>query len=104
MGLCLGLSLACSISINAQKVTFNKERVSLKQAFERIESVSKYKIAYNAQQLDVNKQIVLNQNQKDVLQVLDELLKGTGCTYKVEGNYIVITSAKSMGGVKSKVP
>ena len=82
MGLCLGLSLVGPLSLSAQKVTFNGERLSLKQAFERIESVSKYKIAYNTQQLDVSRQIVLNQKQKDVLQVLDDLLKGTGCSYK----------------------
>lgn len=57
----VGLMLAGSLSVNAQKVTFNGERVSLKQAFQKIESVSKYKIAYNATQLDVNKIVTLNQ-------------------------------------------
>ena len=55
----VGLMLAGSLSVNAQKVTFNGERVSLKQAFQKIESVSKYKIAYNATQLDVNKIVTL---------------------------------------------
>ena len=32
----LGLMLAGNISVNAQKVTFNGEKVSLKQAFEKI--------------------------------------------------------------------
>lgn len=58
--------LAGSLSVNAQKVTFNGERVSLKQAFQKIESVSKYKIAYNATQLDVNKIVTLNQKNVDV--------------------------------------
>lgn len=91
LGLGLGLALAGNLSVNAQKVSFDKERLSLKQAFEKLESVSKYKIAYNNAQLDVNKQVVLNQKERDVLQVLDELLKGTNCTYKVNDNYIVIT-------------
>lgn len=102
MGLCLGLSLVGPLSLNAQKVTFNGERLSLKQVFERIESVSKYKIAYNTHELDVNRQIVLNQKQKDVLQVLDDLLKGTGCSYALDGNYIVITSKNRQTG-NSKV-
>jgi len=92
LGLGVGLFLAGSLSVNAQKVSFNGERLSLKQAFEKIESVSKYKIAYNTSQLDVNKQVVLNQKNQDVLQILSDLLKGTNCVYQVNDNYIVITA------------
>lgn len=87
----VGLMLAGSISVNAQKVSFNGEQVSLKQAFQKIESVSKYKIAYNATQLDVNKIVTLNQKNVDVLKVLDVILVGTDCTYKINDGYIVIT-------------
>lgn len=91
LGFGVGLFTAGSLSVNAQKVSFNGERLSLKQAFEKIESVSKYKIAYNTSQLDVNKQVVLNQKNQDVLQILSDLLKGTNCVYQVNDNYIVIT-------------
>lgn len=87
----VGLMLAGSISVNAQKVSFNGEQVSLKQAFQKIESVSKYKIAYNATQLDVNKIVILSQKNVDVLKVLDAILVGTDCTYKINDGYIVIT-------------
>lgn len=83
--------LAGSLTVGAQNVTFNEKEVSLKQAFEKIELVSKYKIAYNESQLDVSKIVALKNKQTDVLNLLDELLKGTGCTYNVKGNYIVIT-------------
>lgn len=99
MTLGVGLLLAGNLAVNAQKVTFNGEQVSLKQVFEQIESVSKYKIAYNTAQLDVNRKVTLNQKDTDVLQVLDQLLAGTGCTYKVNENYIVITSQQT-GAVK----
>lgn len=99
MTLGVGLLLAGNLAVNAQKVTFNGEQVSLKQAFEQIESVSNYKIAYNTAQLDVNRKVTLNQKDTDVLQVLDQLLAGTGCTYKVNENYIVITSQQT-GAVK----
>lgn len=99
MTLGVSLLLAGNLAVNAQKVTFNGKQVSLKQAFEQIESVSKYKIAYNTAQLDVNRKVTLNQKDTDVLQVLDQLLAGTGCTYKVNENYIVITSRQT-GEVK----
>ena len=44
LGLGVGLFLAGSLSVNAQKVSFNGERLSLNQAFEKIESVSKYRL------------------------------------------------------------
>ena len=87
----MALALVGSFPVNAQKVSFNGERLSLKQAFEKIESVSKYKIAYNTSQLDINRQVVLNQKEQDVLQVLSDLLKGTDYSYQVTDNYIVIT-------------
>ena len=99
MTLGVGLLLAGELAVNAQKVTFNGEQVSLKRAFEQIESVSNYKIAYNTSQLDVNRKVTLNQKNTDVLQVLDQLLAGTGCTYKVNENYIVIT-AQQAGSLK----
>lgn len=44
---CLRLALCMlmvgTISIHAQRVSFNGERMSLKKAFERIEQLSKYK-------------------------------------------------------------
>ena len=84
------LLLAGSLSIQAQNVSFNNERLTLKQAFEKIESVSNYKIAYNASKLNVNRQVVLNQKNKSVPQVIEELLKGTNFTLEVKGNQIVI--------------
>ena len=67
MTLGVGLLLAGDLAVNAQKITFNGEQVSLKRAFEQIESVSNYKIAYNTSQLDVNRKVTLNQKNTDVL-------------------------------------
>lgn len=97
----VSLMLAGNLTVSAQKVTFHGEQVPLKQAFEKIESVSKYKIAYNPSLLDVNKLVVLNYKDKDVLKVLESLLKGTGCTYQINDNYIVITPLQK--GIVKKV-
>lgn len=107
MTFCLSLIAAGCLQLSAQRVTFQEGTVSLKQAFEKIESASKYKIAYNDTQLDVTKQVVLNQKNKDVLQVLSDVLKGSGYTFKSKGNYLIITSenqrdSQSSQGHKSK--
>ena len=97
------LLFAGSLSVGAQNVSFNNERLTLKQAFEKIESVSNYKIAYNASQLNVNKQVVLNQKNKSVTQVMDDLLSDTGCTYEIKGNQIVITPLESKAATSDKI-
>lgn len=88
--LCLGLAMAGSLPGYAQKVTFKDGAVSLRQAFGKLESASTYKIAYNDSQLDVSRQVTLNQENKEVLDILSELLRDTGYTYKINGNYIII--------------
>lgn len=89
--LCLSLMVAGCLQVNAQKVTFHEGQVSLKQAFEKLEAVSKYKIAYNEAHLDVSKSVVLNQQNQEILDILSELLINTGYTFKKNGNYLVIT-------------
>lgn len=99
---CLSFLIAGCLQINAQKVSFNEGTVSLKEAFQKIEASSKYKIAYNGTQLDVNKKVELNQNNVEVLDVLSQVLAGTGYTYSVKGDYLVITSP-SQNAVNQKV-
>ena len=99
---CLSFLIAGCLQINAQKVSFSEGTVSLKEAFQKIEASSKYKIAYNGTQLDVNKKVVLNQKNVEVLDVLSQVLAGTGYTYSVKGDYLVITSP-SQNAVNQKV-
>jgi len=96
------LLLAGSLSLQAQNVTFNNERMTLKQAFEKIESLSNYKIAYNSSQLDVSRQVVLNQKNKSVSSVISDLLKGTGYTFEIKGDQIVIVAKKETAS--NKIP
>ena len=84
------LLLASQMTISAQNVSFSTNKVTLKSAFEKIEKASKYKIAYNSSQLNANRSVTLSKKSDDVFGMLTKLLKGTNCTYELEGNYIII--------------
>lgn len=84
------LLLASQMTISAQNVSFSTNKVTLKSAFEKIEKASKYKIAYNSSQLNANRSVTLSKISDDVFGMLTQLLKGTNCTYELEGNYIII--------------
>jgi TonB-linked SusC/RagA family outer membrane protein len=93
--------LAGSLSLQAQNVSFNNELLTLKKAFEKIESVSNYKIAYNASKLNVNKKVLLNQKNKPVPQIIEELLKDTDYTFDMKGNQIIIVPKNQKKSEKS---
>lgn len=80
------------MAVFAQTVSFGSNKVTLKSAFEKIEQSSKYKVAYNSSQLDANRTVTLTKKSDNVFGMLNQLLKGTNCTYELEGNYIVIKS------------
>lgn len=84
------LLLAIQMTISAQNVSFSTNKVTLKSAFEKIEKASKYKIAYNSSLLNANRSVTLSKKSDDVFGMLTQLLKGTNCTYELEGNYIII--------------
>ncbi|MGN0048957.1 MAG: TonB-dependent receptor [Bacteroides sp.] len=88
------LLLSCSMTLEAQNVSFSNEKISLKEAFSKIESVSKYKIAYNSTQLDVNRMVVLPQKDMPVLDAVNELLKGTNYAYELKGDQIIVFEKK----------
>ena len=100
---CLCFLIAGCLQINAQKVSFNEGTVSLKEAFQKIEASSKYKIAYNGTQLDVSKRVQLNQKNVEVLDVLSQILADTGYTYSIKGDYVVISApSKNAANQKEK--
>lgn len=87
---CFCLLLAGQMTLSAQNVSFGSNKVTLKSAFEKIEQASKYKIAYNSSQLDANRTVTLTKKSDDVFGMLSQLLKGTNCTYELDGNYIIV--------------
>ena len=100
--LCLGLTMAGNFPLGAQRLTFHEGSISLKQAFEKIEVNSNYKIAYNNSNLDVSKKVLMNQEDMEVLDVLSQLLNNTGYTFKVKGSYVLIVPATTKSDQKKK--
>lgn len=77
------------LPVSAQQVSFNTGKTRLKQVFDRIEQSTKYKFEYNSM-FNVNRTVYLKQKKADALSIVSDVLKGTGYTYSLRGNYIVI--------------
>ncbi len=100
------LPLSLSLFLVAPNVqTFAKEQiksisvqlsdVSLKEAMNRIESVSGYSFFYDENDIDLSARVSLNASNESLINVLDAMLKSTGLTYEISKNQIVLYAISS---------
>ncbi len=82
--------LGGSLPSAAQRITLPVGKSTLKTVFHRIEKATKYKFEYNSS-LNVNRRVNVGKSSDDALAYVTELLRDTGFTYTLRGNYIVIT-------------
>lgn len=92
--LCLFISIESSFAQN-KGITINSTNISLSEIFHTIENQTGYSIAYEQSELDLNKRFNLFVNNTPLQEVLDVCLKGTKCTYKLNGYHIIIRSGSS---------
>lgn len=87
---CLMLSQTVLWAQDAHKISIKKEKLTLKEALKEVEKQSKTSIAYNESQLGANKVISLNLSDATLDTALSQILKGTGFSYRLEGNYVIL--------------
>ncbi|WP_025829922.1 TonB-dependent receptor [Segatella maculosa] len=104
-----GAFLAGCMTVHAQTVFLGSNKVTLKQAFEKIEKASKYRIVYNATLIDTSRTHSVSKTEGDALELLKLVLQSAGCEYEINGNYITVrpksskTPSKSSNTNKKKI-
>lgn len=74
-----------------KKVTLNKTSQPLALIFKELNSQTGVVFSYNPVQLNDQRKVTLSALKVPLRLVLDDLLKGTKCTYKLKKNYLIIT-------------
>lgn len=77
-----------------QKISLSQNNITLQKAFESVERQAQISINYNKTKLNVNKRLTINVRDKNLSDVLDYLLVGTGFTYKIDSKYVIIVPVK----------
>jgi TonB-linked SusC/RagA family outer membrane protein len=77
----------------AQQVSLSNTRLTLKTAFIEIEKQTEMSVDYNREIIDVNKTVSVSRKEGSLSEIMIALLQGTGCTYVVRENHIVISQA-----------
>lgn len=78
----------------AQQVSLSNSRLTLRTAFTEIEKQTDMSVDYNREMIDVNKTVSIPRKEGSLTEIMTALLQGTGCTYIVRDNHIVISKAQ----------
>ncbi|MCD4696667.1 MAG: TonB-dependent receptor [Bacteroidales bacterium] len=69
---------------------------TLEELFQYIESQGEYKIFYQNDQVDVNRKVTIDPNQTDMDKLLTQALEGSGLSFRIVENHIVIMLKKEV--------
>lgn len=83
-----------SFAQNDSKITVQQKKITVIDALKVVERQSKMSINYSDSQLKGKEIANLNLKNALVSTALDVILKETGFTYQIQGNYIIITEQK----------
>lgn len=73
------------------KLTLNLTHVPIANVLEKIEDSSEYYFLYNAKLIDVEREISIAADNKDISDILTTLFSGTGVNYKIIDRRIILT-------------
>lgn len=79
----------------AQQVSLSNSRLTLRTAFTEIERQTDMSVDYNREIIDVNKTVSIPRKEGSLSEIMTVLLQGTGCTYVVRENHIVISKVQA---------
>lgn len=76
-------------SIYKDHISFS-HKGSLESALLKIESLSNYRFAYKAKEINALQEVSLSLTNQSIANILDKLLKGTSLSYQQQGDYILL--------------
>ena len=99
--ICLLLVGSAIYAPNSSKITIKRKNISLQEALAEVRKLTHMSISYNDSQLPVNR-ISLDIEKQPLEQALKVILKGTGFTYLIKDNYIMIVPEQNIKKAKSR--
>lgn len=88
--LILCLFVSGTLYAQNQKINLPKGTITIQRVFQEIEKQTDLSVDYNQSKLNMNKQIVVKEPSKTLSKALDEVLIGSGLTYKIDAGHILI--------------
>jgi TonB-linked outer membrane protein, SusC/RagA family len=96
------ITVSASSYSQTTKLSINVKKGTFVDVLKQIENQSEYYFYYNNDEVKALKDVTINVNQKNIQEVLEELLSGTNLEYKIIDRYIALKK-KNEGGVEAVV-
>ena len=85
------------------KISLHLSDVSVEEVLNEIESLTEFKFFVNTKQIDLERQVTINENRKRVSQILEKLFDNTHITFEILDRQIILnpTTSKPLIGPKA---
>ena len=87
----LALSQTALFSQDRERLSIKEDRITLKQALADVERQTGLSVAYNESRIGADQVLSLDLDRVTLDQAMSAILEGTGFTWKVQGDYLVIS-------------
>ena len=98
------LEVSASVYSQQTKLSMSLNNVTLEDAFRKIEDCSNFIFFYNADQVQLDQRVSLNAENKNIDEILSDLLKDKGISFKVTDRRIVLYPKNDTGLSASQQP
>ena len=88
--LCLCILQVSASTTNGQNFDLQVKNQSLKEVLKVIENKTTYRFFYNDVVMDLNMAVTLNLSDKNIQQVMNELLNNSEVSYKILNNNLIV--------------
>lgn len=96
----LWTTLSMTLSAQTRQVSIDARNQKVEQVLKEIERETGYGFFYSNQQIDLERRVSVSAKDKDVMDVLSQVFKGTDVRCEISGDRIVLTTKAKEGDAK----
>ncbi|MBS2212700.1 TonB-dependent receptor [Carboxylicivirga mesophila] len=87
--LAFSLHLTAGVSAQGNKISLKVNNASIVDVLEDIESQSSFRFVFSSDLGDLSRKVTMNIHQEEMMNVLDEVLKGSEFIYRIQDDFII---------------
>jgi len=91
---CTLMLLSASSIAQTKRISLDVKEQSFSDVINQIEQQSSYRVIYNSSKIDATKEVTISVNNKSLESTLKKLLEGSGVSYVLKNNQILLVESK----------
>lgn len=83
-------SFCLNLTVSSQNITLKMSNITVKQAMDELKSRSGYSFVFSSADVDTGKKISVSSENQSINAVIEQILRGQGLTYEIQGKNIIL--------------